>query len=113
MSYDLKEAIANNAGYQELKAAKRIKTNPKFFYSYAKTFSQTNTSISMLVKSDKIVTNKVEIANSLQDQFTSVYSDPSSPHIKSPSFTPPNISHPLLDEDFIIEDDDILKAISV
>ena len=39
VSYDLKEAIANNADYQELKAVKKIKTNPKFFYSYAKSFS--------------------------------------------------------------------------
>ena len=112
VSYDLKEAIANNADYQELKAVKKIKANPKFFYSYAKSFSQTKTSISMLVKGDKVITDKTEIANTLQEQFSSVYSDPSSPNIKSPDFIPPNITHPLLDEDFVIEDDDILQAIS-
>ena len=110
--YDLKEAIINNADYQELKAVQKIKTNPKFFYSYAKSFSHTKISISMLVNDGKAVTDKIEIANTLQNQFTSVYSDPNSPHIKLPNFSPPSINNPLSDQDFVIEDEDILKAIS-
>ena len=112
VSYDLKEAIINNADYQELKAVQKIKSNPKFFYSYAKSFSQTKSPISMLVDDEKVVTDKTEIANTLQNQFTSVYSDPNSPHIKLPSFPPTNVNNPLSDQDFIIEDDDILKAIN-
>ena len=112
VSYDLKEAIIESADHQEMKAVEKIKTNPKFFYSYAKSFSHTKTSISMLVDNKKVVTNKTEIANTLQKQFTSVFSDPDSLHIKSPDFSPPSITTPFSEHDFIIEDDDILKAIS-
>ena len=111
VSYDLKETIINNADYREQKAVQKIKSNPKFFYSYAKSFSHTKSSISMLIKNENIITDKTEIANALQDQFTSVYSDPDSPHIRPPSFSPPNIENPLLDQDFEIEDEDILEAI--
>ena len=52
------------------------------------------------------------MADLLQDQFVSAFSDPDLTHKKSPSFDPPNIVKPLKDEDFIIHDDDILEAIN-
>ena len=52
------------------------------------------------------------MADLLQNQFSSVYSDPNSPHIKSPDFSCPHIKNPMKTEDFVITDDDILSAIS-
>ena len=110
--YDMKEVINRNYEQKELAAVKRIKSNPKFFYSYAKSKSQVKSSINMLLnKSDEIVTNKKGLTDILQDQFTSVYSDPNSPEIRSAEFPQPTIGKQFEDYDIDITDDDIISAI--
>ena len=59
-----------------------------------------------------VVADHKKMADLLQNQFSSVYSDPNSPHIKSPDFSRPHIKNPMKTEDFVITDDDILSAIS-
>jgi hypothetical protein len=111
--YDMKEAINKSLDLQEQKAVQKVKTNPKFFYSYAKSFSRIKSSISMLFNNDdQIVTDKTKMADLLQDQFTSVFSDPNSPHVQSPEFPPSEIEQPFKEEDFTISYEDIIAAIS-
>ena len=111
MCYDNKEAINKDLDYKEAKAIEKIRSNPKFFYSYAKQFSHTKSVISMLMDKNKhVVTDKKKMANMLQDQFTSVFSDPNSPGVSSPDFPPSNISSPFQEEDFEFPDADIISA---
>jgi hypothetical protein len=108
----MKEAFNKKLERQELGAVQKIKSNPKFFYSYAKSLSRVKSSISMLFNNkDEIVTDPIQIANTLQDQFSSVYSDPNSPDIKSPDFPTPKIAKPFSDWDLDISDEDIMGAI--
>ena len=112
LCYEMKEAFNKKLQRQESGAVEKIKSNPKFFYSYAKSLSKVKSSISMLFNSrEEIMTDPKLIANTLQDQFSSVYSDPASPDIKFPDFPSPRISKPFSDWDLTISDDDILGAI--
>ena len=110
--YEIKEAIVKRLDQREKNAVSKIKANPKFFYSYAKSFSQTKSSINMLFNKDgDVTTNKKEMADLLQNQFSSVYSNPESPDIKDPDFIPPPINKAFQEYDLSISDEDILSAI--
>ncbi|MCP4262929.1 MAG: hypothetical protein GY774_36275, partial [Planctomycetes bacterium] len=111
--YDIKEIYHKEKDRREQNAVERIKTNPKFFYSFAKSLSKVKASISMLYNdSGDLVTDRKAMADVLQEQFTSVFSDPNSPHVKEPEFEITPVTKPLENEDFNISDEDILKAIS-
>ncbi|KAL5259634.1 hypothetical protein ACHWQZ_G009922 [Mnemiopsis leidyi] len=61
--YQIKEAHLDQGGK---KAVDKIKVNPKYFYSYAKSFSKIKHSISALLNRDKkLVTDERELANLL------------------------------------------------
>ena len=113
VAYEIKEAYDEKYVNREKLAISKIKKHPKAFYSYAKSFSAVKSSIAMLInKLGNVVTDKETMANIFQEQFTSVYSDPSSPDIQRPSFDPPNIQKPLSDDSFSIKFQDILDALS-
>jgi hypothetical protein len=98
--------------WQENRAVEKIKSNPKFFYSYAKSFSQIKSTISMLFdKNENIVTEKSEMANILQEQFSSVYSDPNSPNIAQPDFECPHVKTPFSEYSLSFTDGDIQESI--
>ena len=110
--YEIKEAINQHLNMREQKAASKIKSNPKFFFSYAKSFSQTKSGVSMLFDKNKVITtDPKEMANSLQAQFSSVYSDPNATAIKPPVFDPPKVSKPFEEYSLSFTDEDIKKAI--
>ena len=110
--YDIKEAINKNLDFKEQKAVSKIKSNPKYFYSYAMSLSKTKSSINMLFDKNKnVTTDNKSMADTLQEQFQSVFSDPQAPHKKEPSFTPPDISAPMMDTDLDITNEDIIDAI--
>lgn len=112
IAYDIKESINAQLDYREQKAIQNIKANPKTFFSYAKSHSAVKSSIAMLLRqTEGVTTDPAEMADILQDQFTSVFSDPESPNVKSPEFPSPPISKPLSDEDFVVTTEDILSAI--
>ena len=80
--FDIKEAVKQSNEQRELNAVQKIKSNSKFFYSYAKSFSKVKSTISMLFNRDgEVETDKETIADVLQDQFSSVFSNPDSPHV--------------------------------
>ena len=62
-------------------------------------------------KDGSIKLNPKDIANFLQNQFSSVFSDPSKTNIESATFAPPSIAHPFTDDMLNFSEDDIIKAI--
>ena len=108
----MRDAINGELEQNELKAVKKIKDNPKFFYSYAKQFLKRSSEIKLLIDDDNTpIHGKKEIADVLQRQYISVFSDPDNPRKKSPSFKPPHTPSPMTDEDMQFTEDDIIEAI--
>ena len=62
-------------------------------------------------KEENVTTDRKKMADLLQSQFSSVFSDPNSPNVKDPSFPSPNVELPQEIEEFKITDDNILSAI--
>ena len=87
---------------KEKLAIKAIKTNSRFFFSYAKQFSITKTKVGPLLnKINEFTSSSYEMANILSEQYSSVFSEPSSP-----------TCHPTPEEDYItFTEQDILDAI--
>ena len=86
-SYDIRDAIDNQLDRRETRAVSKIKENPKFFFSYAKSFSKIKSSIALLHdKNGSIVTDRKGIVDTLQEQFCSVFSDPNCPDKVQPNF---------------------------
>ena len=109
---DIRDAINQDFQHREEQAVDKVKKNPKYFYSYAKKFSKKKSNISLLFDKDgNIKSDPKDIANLLQNQFLSVFSDPSKTSIDSASFRPPKVKHPFSDEmlDFYVSD--IMDAI--
>ena len=89
----------------------KIKVNPKYFYSYAKSFSKVKHNISTLLNRDKkLVTERKELANILQQQFCSVFSDPNCPDKSLPTFTVPPLTS--RDTELVLTPNHIVEAIS-
>ena len=113
LQYDIRCAHNKRLDERESNAVNKIKTNSKFFYSYAKSLSKIKSSINMLFdKNSEITTDPQKMADLLQEQFSSVFSDPNSSNVSDPVFPPPDISSPLELEEFQISDEDIIKAVS-
>ena len=90
ISFDIKEAVQNHFDQKERRVVERIKTNPKYFFSYAKSFSKVKENISNLLNnSQELITDRKELANILQRQFCSVFSDPKCSNKASPTFKVP------------------------
>jgi hypothetical protein len=111
VTYDIKEAIVNHLDQREKKAVEKIKVNPKYFYSYAKSFSKVKHNITALLNHEKkLVTERKDLANILQQQFCSVFSDTNNPDKSPPTFTVPPLSNN--DTELVLTHDDVLEAIS-
>ena len=62
----------------EQKAATSVKSNPKYFFSYAKRFAKAKSSVGPLkTESGQLTTDAREMAEILQKQYQSVFSNPS------------------------------------
>ena len=104
----MKDLTFKNMQDKELKAIAKIRTKPKYFYSYAKRLSKTKQNISQLFnKEGKITTDRKQVADILQNQFVSAFSNPSNPKKALPSSANPSLT--LADINFA--EDDIIKAI--
>ena len=111
VTYEIKEAIVHHLDHSEKRAVDKIKVNPKYFYSYAKSFSKVKQSITALLNSDKkLVTERKELANILQQQFCSVFSDTHNPDKSLPTFAVPPLSSD--DTELVLTKELILEAIS-
>ena len=111
VSYEIKEAIVHHLEQGERRAVERINTNPKYFYSYAKYFSKVKHTITTLLNDKKeLVTDQKEMANILQQQFCSVFSDPNHVDTSAPTLNvPPIVTR---DTEIVLTQEDIEEAIS-
>ena len=92
---------------QERRATESIKNNPKFFFAYARKHSKSKSKVGPLRDAkNKLVYDKGTISNMLQDQYTSVFSTPTTTDIIHPRICPNSLS------DIIFEERDIIEAIS-
>ena len=73
----LKSSYDKRRSGQESKAIKRIKKDPKAFFTYAKKFSKTNSDIGPFFNKDgNPVLDGVQIAEMLREQYDGVFSTP-------------------------------------
>ena len=108
--YQIKEEYNSRKNTEELNMIKQIKTNPKKFYGYAKSHSQMRHDIVMMTNEQgEVVRDPYAISNVLQNQFSSVYSDPSSDEKKSPEISM-RADSIMPSEDFKITEEDIVRA---
>ena len=106
----IKECINNQQASCEAKALENIKENPRYFYSYAKQFSKQESTVGPLLNESGNLEHKPKaMADILQHQYSSVFSDPSSTNKKSTNVNVNPESH-LNDITFTCED--IVSAIN-
>ena len=66
----------------------KILENPKFFFSYAKRFAKSKSNVGPLLNNGNLSNDPQEMANILQEQYKSVFSDPSDNSKVIPNPTP-------------------------
>jgi hypothetical protein len=78
LQIDLRDVIVGELNTQERKAVETIKSNPRYFYSYAKRFAKVKNGVGPLRdrSSNTLRHRPKDMANILQEQFYSVFSDP-------------------------------------
>jgi hypothetical protein len=95
--------------YRENKAIEAIKSNPKFFFSYAKKFSKIKSNIGPLLNNQGEYTNDSRtMANLLSDQYASVFSQPVDLHENDNQHS---LHNPTISE-ITFNESDIIKAIN-
>ena len=107
---DIRDAIDAEFYHKELKAVSTVKKNPRFFFSYAKKFSKLISNIGPLRDSNnELQTNPKIMAEILQHQYVSVFSDPQNQAIQdtTANLTPPGCSI----TDIVFSQEDIVNAI--
>ena len=101
--YEMKEAICKSLDDREKRIVSKIKDNPRVFYSLAKSLSSLKSRIPMLISNcGEVVCDEERMTNLLQQQFSSVFSDPSAPEIKTPEFEQPEITYNMTENMFTI-----------
>ena len=110
MKENIKVHTFNILNKEEQKAISKIKTKPKHFYKYVKKFSKVKQSISQLFDcNDELVTESKQIADILQNQFVSVFSNPANTDKSIPPETQQRPTQTL--SDFTFNIDNIISAI--
>ena len=106
----IKETIKNQQRLREEKVVECLKTNPSYFYSYAKRAAKKHSKVGPLFDKDKKLQSDHKVmADLLQQQYTSVFSDPNSPDKKSPNINI-DCEHKIVD--ILFGRDDIISAIN-
>ena len=112
MELNIRDKINGDLEDKELEAVSRVKSNPKYFYTYAKQFLTRRSEIKLLMdEENQPIHDKKGIADLLQQQYISVFSDPLDPRKESPSFPTPHCSSPMTDMDLNFDKEDVIKAI--
>ena len=112
LAFNISEEIKKDLDAKEAKAVKTIKSNPRYFFSYAKRFSKTKATVSPLRKADGQLTNDPQQKSELlQEQYVKVFSDPDQAKIEEclRSVTP-GLDDAKLD-DISFSHEDIIRAI--
>lgn len=108
----MRDTINGELENNELEAVKKVKENPKYFYTYAKQFLKRSSEIKLLLdEKDNPLRNKKDIADMLQKQYISVFSDPNNPDKKDPTFPTSNPASPMTEMDLTFSLEDVISAI--
>ena len=112
--YDLDRKISESITKQNLeaetKAIAKIIENPRYFFSYAKRHAKRKSTVGPLTNNDKnLEDDPKKMADILQGQYSSVFSDPKSSKKKCPCLKNLNIQKTL--SEIEITTDKIVKAI--
>lgn len=77
-AYGIQQQIQSELYQREQKAVSCVKSNPRYFFSYAKRFSKLKSNIGPLRAKDTgaLTRDPKQMAECLQDQYASVFSDP-------------------------------------
>ena len=82
--YNIQAGILQNLNRKEEKAVETIRSNPKYFFSYAKRFQKTKSSIPLLRNSsNQLTSDPLHKAEILQAQYQKVFSDPAKADMSS------------------------------
>ena len=85
LNLQIKSAYQRDFDRRELAVIEKIKSNPKVFYSYAKSHSVVRNDVAMLRDEDgNPHVQPRQIADALQEHFSSVYSDPNCEEVCDP-----------------------------
>ena len=76
LHFEIKETYTTEQSHREKIAVKKVLSNPKYFFSYAKRFSKLKSNVGPLIKDGSLTNDPLGMANILQDQYKSVFSDP-------------------------------------
>ncbi|CAL8406155.1 unnamed protein product [Arctogadus glacialis] len=89
LQIDLRDMILEELQIREQRAVDTIKTNLRYFYSFAKRFAKAKSNAGPLKDSSNTLRHRPQdMANILQEQFYSAFSDPDSPDIEQTMRTP-------------------------
>ena len=111
--HDIEKKITESINKQqreaEGKALAKIIENPRYFFSYAKKYAKRKSTVGPLLNEDKeLEDDPKKMADILQNQYSSVYSDPTSTKKKSPKL---NLNIKETISSINITTDRIIKAI--
>ena len=77
LNQKINQSIITQQDQREYVAVERIKKNPRYFYSFAREKKKLKSNIGPLLnKEGDLTDNPIKMANILQDQYASVFSDP-------------------------------------
>ena len=111
LAVKIRDAIEDDISSRERKAVECVKSNPRYFYSYAKKFSKLKSNIGPIKDGDGALHHEPEkMAQLLQEQFSSVFSNPENTDLKDTTNTLPKI--PSSFNSFEFNEDDIIEAIN-
>ena len=105
----LQRSYKASSQLEEHKATTAIKTNPKYFFAYAKKYSKLNSKIGPLLnEKNEYTSSSKEMANLLKKQYETVFSEPLPNSVYADQAS--SAEEWLTDIDF--NEDDIIKAIN-
>ena len=79
LNYKINQSINNQHQQRQNIAVERIKSNPRYFYSFAREHNKLRSTVGPLLNKDGDLIHDPELmANILQQQYSSVFSDPNS-----------------------------------
>ena len=113
LAFDISQAIISDLDAREAKAVGTVKSNQRFFYSYAKRFSKTKSTVAPLRSTDGAITNDPQQkAELLQDQYVKVFSNPDAVNItECLANVQPDLEEDVELDDFEFTEEDLISAL--
>ena len=102
----LNKSHEDQRDFEERKAIEKIRSNPKFFFSFGRKFSKVRIGVGPLINTAKrLISNPAEIAEILSEQYSSVFSTPVHSRIPVNELFPDIDTHDTLNDIVFCESD--------